>query len=374
MGLRRRHFWIVGALALLAAMLVVTLSMSEAPIPSQRLPDGTVVSIAKVSYGRVHRFTAGNFWERFAARVLPARLRSRIGLRERLFAITNSTESTVIFVQSFRSNGTFSAAPAMHSWFSTSGMLRDDVGNELSLSGRYVSLLYSNVLVEAFPAPLVSHLATQLQIDLKHSDWNAGPKGSTHFTLPNPAPHSAPRWSAPPLPQTNAAGDLRVELLELSTRGGPASNQLSVLPADFMPRTSARIRLLQNGAPTESWRVEAVTVFDEESNAFGVYLASARSSNALEFGAGLSPREPRKFRFELARVPPFAPDETATVTNILVPTSPDSMSYGQLASPITMDFQGFKLQVTRLAQMNDFQQLSLEYRVSHLGASGIISS
>jgi hypothetical protein len=355
----------VGALALLVAVLILALGTGETRVPSQTLPDGTIVSIAKVSYGRTHSFTAGKLWERIAAQVLPETLKKRLGVRNRTYTFTNPTDSTVIFVQAVRSNGTFSAAPAMVSWFLTSGSSKDDVGNELMLQKLSESLLYSNVYVETFQVPLVSHLATQLQIDLTHNDYKSGLKSAaTHFTLSNPAPRHGPGWIAPPLPQTNTAGDLTVEMLELSNRGGMAPNERLPLAGRVYPSIISRVRILRSGVPTAAWRVEGLTVMDEEGNAVGLFSSGASHSNVLEFGGGLSTREPRRFQFELARVAPFGPDETATLTNILVPTSADSKSYGQLASPITLEFQGFKLHVNRLNQMNDFQQIQLEYRIT----------
>jgi hypothetical protein len=366
MAVRRTHFWIFASSAILAGALVFALVREDAPVQSQRLPDGTVISIPKVSYGKVHRYNPGTVWEGMAAKILPAGLRIRFGIRDRNVAITNATDTIVLFVQAYRSNGTFSGAPAMPTYFMSSAVMQDDIGNDLPARNMYASLARSNVLVEAFEIPLVSHTATELRLNLQHRDVKvpSAMPAETEFKFHNPAPRSIPRWRAQPLPLTNFAGDVAVELLELQTitnntphqerDSGIMLGQLTTL------RTRARFRLLQNGAPTDRWEVGSLTVYDEDGNAFRPLPSYGRTPGTSEFEGGLSSWEARRFVFELARVPPFEVDEVATLTNVMQPGSTGTSVRN------TLNFQGYTLQINQLTHQDDFQQIRLHYQISPL--------
>lgn len=359
----------MAGIAILLAILVAV--FREEPMLSQRMPDGTVVTIAKVSYGRVHRYRAGRFWERIAARVLPDALKKRLGvgdLRAWTIAFTNATDSTVVFIQSYKSNG-FHPGPGSFGPFLSGIVVADDAGNEFRLSATEDAFEGSNMFVDSYQVPLVSRAAQKFHLQLQQARWDAD--GDTNrfaeFTLKNPASQSAPRWRAPPLPQTNTTENLTVELIELRSFPSEISRASSGRRGfDLSPelQTRARIRLFENGGQTDRWRVAGISVLDEDGNIYEAAVRRTASPGITEFEGGFSEREPRKFQFELARVAPYDPDETATQTNINLSAIPDWPGHRRLDSPITMEFRGFKLQIDDLSQRNDFQQVSLFYTIT----------
>src|SRR5262245_20120758 len=105
----KRRFWILTAVcvAVFVALTLLVVFSGEDPVPTQRLADGTVVSIAKVSYGKTHRLVVGNLWQRAAVAVLPESMLRRFKLRSHLLTYTNATDTTVGFVQFHRPNPGF---------------------------------------------------------------------------------------------------------------------------------------------------------------------------------------------------------------------------------------------------------------------------
>src|SRR3954454_23564940 len=76
----RALFWI-SAVALVAALAAgcVLLAQRPPPLASGRLPDGSVLSLEAVTYGKSHRAFEGARWLRLAAAVLPPSLAERLG-------------------------------------------------------------------------------------------------------------------------------------------------------------------------------------------------------------------------------------------------------------------------------------------------------
>jgi hypothetical protein len=364
----KRNTWIIASVGALVLLVVLVGMPRGESVPSQPMPDGTVVTIAKVSYGRVHRYGAGKFWERIAARVLPDALAKRLGvgdLRVWTIAFTNATDSTVVFIQSYKSNG-FRPGPGAFGPFLSGIVVADDVGNDFRLSATANAFEGSNMFVEAYQVPLVSHAAQKFHLQLQQAHWDAdsGTNRFAEFTFNNPAPHSTPRWAAPPLPQTNTADDLSVELLELLTTQGetpiPSAGRTGFRLFPSL-NTRARFRFFQNGFPTDRWRAVRMTVFDEEGNSHRLYPVGPEPGATVEFEGGFSPSEARKFVFELGRTPPFEPNEIATATNVNVPSFHDS--YRSNLPQLTLDSGAYRLNVLGLMQSNDFEQMLLVYDI-----------
>src|SRR5690348_12234433 len=131
-----KRWWILTAacLVVVAITTVIVSSGSDRLPASQTLPDGTVVSIAQVSYGKVHRFVPGNAWQRFAAKILPEKLVRRLRIPTMPFVVTNAADTAVIFVQSDRSgvtnSGPGSPQPYIPTGYRSALHLTDDAGND----------------------------------------------------------------------------------------------------------------------------------------------------------------------------------------------------------------------------------------------------
>src|SRR5580704_128474 len=153
---RRRTFWIGILPAILFISLVAwALNTPNRGLPvGQQLPDGTFVTIRKVSYGRVLKYPVGNFWHRIAVQLLPLSIAEKLGFH--IDVVRNATATTFIVVENIRTNGTLSAAPAMPFNFLDTIVLTDDAGNSFNLSSSIGRAISSNDVMEVFVVPLVS--------------------------------------------------------------------------------------------------------------------------------------------------------------------------------------------------------------------------
>lgn len=206
----KRCIWV--ALILLSALgtlcLVFIISDRNRATLSRRLPDGTIVSIVEVNYGKVHRYVPGNLLQKLAGRLLPEKFSHHLDAYPLIF--TNTSDSIGVFVECFKTNGTFSAFPAMAFNISTQMRGSDAAGNGFLLyqvleggsSNRYIAGFRSQSL--PYSEKLILHFRLSTYSSGGHSY-------ETEFIVPNPAPHSPQSQSAPALPVTNRTGILDLE-------------------------------------------------------------------------------------------------------------------------------------------------------------------
>jgi hypothetical protein len=86
---RSRRLILAGATALLA--VAAWFYLGNPPSTSQRLTDGSTVSLLGVSYGRKHRLVSGPVWQRAIARLLPEKAARRLGFQIVSHTTTNDT-------------------------------------------------------------------------------------------------------------------------------------------------------------------------------------------------------------------------------------------------------------------------------------------
>src|SRR6185503_16773186 len=90
--------------------------------------------------------------------------------------------------------------------------------------------------------------------------------------------------------------------------------------------TRAALRIVQNGAESNSWRPIAAEIWDATGNHWepeAHTISTRHGTNGLDYfsfrGALWPGEEAWKMRFELSRIADFSPDETATFNGIAVP-------------------------------------------------------
>ena len=301
---------------------------------SVQLPDGTVVRLAGVTYGRVYHYVAEDGWRRIAGRVLPEIYSRKLGIR--MGSVTNATPTVFVCLEAVKTNGyprflPYPEATNLHSLYDISRVLdagasvelHDDVGNAfLLVQTPFFGVPSTNRYVSIFALPLVSRKASRFELHVNQFDTSRRTNYASTFSAHNPAPRSKPRWRARPLPQTNSLEDLSVELLSLDP-GGPHTLRELDLEGHTTSGTVAHLRILQNGRPSTAWEVSGVAVTDELSNTFKPHSLEHLGPYAISFDGAFSPREARRFRFELSRVPPFGSNEMAvTLPLSAVPVDP----------------------------------------------------
>src|SRR5258708_8011473 len=78
--MRRRWVLVVCAAGLLALLAGLILLNADSGIRQQKLPDGSVMVLQGVTYGRSHRLGGGNIFPRVGGKVLPDSLCPRLGI------------------------------------------------------------------------------------------------------------------------------------------------------------------------------------------------------------------------------------------------------------------------------------------------------
>jgi hypothetical protein len=305
----------IGMICFLVAALLGGLIWGNArrpTYPSQTLPDGSVVRITDVFYGRSYRVPEVKLWRELAVKFLPDALNRKLGVRTR--QITNATDTVFIVIETYRTNGTLSAFPrAMATSFSTRLKLSDDIGNIFErVDGRMQSLRGTNTLVEVFTAPLVSQAATQLTLELTQADHSSGwgPAATIrtlNFAILNPKSKRAPQSKPGPLPMTNQIENLTVVLSSVPAYISGSLGSPYGWPA---PKSFPGLSILENGRPSTAWSVIGPYVLDDAGNSFG--------------GPGqLSAAEPRKIRFTLNRNTPTSSNDVVVLRNLPFPVRPN---------------------------------------------------
>ena len=140
-----RNKIIITALIVIAVFGCAVLIFHK-PVQTWRLPDGSELSLAKVTYGKKHEMAYGNRWRDFLYPVLPAGLRTKLGCN----GVTRTTADPAVVVWFWLKNhpspgippsGLPSPTPQYHL------MIVDENGNESRFpfgeiglgSGQYIS-------------------------------------------------------------------------------------------------------------------------------------------------------------------------------------------------------------------------------------------
>ncbi len=280
----------VGIIGLLLAAMVggsLMMEREEQRRRVRRLPDGTVLTLSKVTFGKKHEFK---------------RLRLQWAFPPWFIVDNSMTTDTDTLIVWFAYCAPASATPR-------DVPLECDVLDEHgchfpSLPLGFFSSLHMPGEVGIESVELRGFPRRSERFRLRLYEWRRNTqrrKTLTEFIVPVPAAARKvfPQWQPEPLPATKHAGDLSVTLTGLSWELG--SNEWVMLSA------RPQFQFAQNGEPTREW---------EES---GITFADATGNSCYE--VGLCRYEPawklraRFFRTDNAR---FSPDET-WITKVPVP-------------------------------------------------------
>lgn len=310
---RRIGIWFLVGLMASGLGIWIAVVARPGPVLGRVLPDGTVVTLARVTYAKELRLTVGSGWKKVVGRLLPDRVSRKFGIKTVIQSVAGS--NTLFFVLETQRSNTFSAFPrAMPFTFGTSITLSDDVGNHFVIPPPMQFKQSTNTLTEVFAVPIVSHLATQLTARVEQQDYAPPSKQLVEFTFPNPAPHRMARWNPGPLPATNHLGDLTVVLSAFAW-------------------ASPRVQVYKNGVRADEWVASIYSVEDEDGNVLRL------NSSA---GTRLSSLEPRKFRFELRRTFPSGPKDLLSLTNIAMDHAASGLS------PLIATFRSHRIKISTL--------------------------
>ncbi len=331
------------------------------------LPDGTVLTLEKVSFGTEHHFQHGTFWQRQIWRLSPA-LGSRLNVSRpgeqqhrsstpalclffyRSAAPSNSWPED-LFVTICDENGV-EYAPGFIGWSSPLGTGPRAFGDE-RLEVRYA---------EHFPRRAQTLL-------LRAYSWSRINAGDIRFInagevqIPNPAFASFPVWTPEPLPTIRRAGDLEVTLTNLEVVVDP-QEKLRLNKKNLRTGLRAGLRITNNGELSTNWEVESIRLGDATGNS--LYLWSGAAIQPTQPGMFVSPwrlglDEPAwRLRVELSRQTNFTAQDLCIIKDAPVIPNPGSPSTSFQAT-----IKGTTIGFQKVVRQNNWSgNASIEVQVS----------
>jgi hypothetical protein len=301
---RKRVILFVGAALALISLAVAVWQFTSVP-PPQRfvLPDGSVLTLRAVTYGREHRLVlGGQAWLRPVRRFLPEALTRRLDLSVAMHSATN--DSLMVWLEQERAKN-----PRAGFGFYPPILLGDDDGNEFAATrAAYRGSIATNVLC-GFHFPIAPQAGSRLRMRIPIADVFARVTHSAEFLMDSPTPRKPAKWQAPAFPMSAST-----EGVQLTLTGLHPFAQTEPLGHGSMNERwmRASYQFKEGGQPSTNWQVCSVEVFDESGGnyrpgAFGHRLDM--TEDHLDFKVGLSAKVVWKLRFALCRVDGFATNE-----------------------------------------------------------------
>jgi len=298
------------ALALLL-VLVVTIGgiwnlIRGASVQRQVLPDGSVVVLKGVTYGRQHRLPTGTLLQRVGGRLLPSDLARRFGVPMLSYATTN--DSMIVWWE------LTNLPMAGNSFFSTPELvIADDRGNEFAASD-FTTRYGVTTPTQGGVFRLIPRENERLLIRMRFSDLIARTDGLVAFNVRNPARKIDSRWQAHSLPATSRLDDVEIVLTDLSP-SIPFPGEGDSL-AGWM---TANARFSVAGRNSTDWQLCGVEVFDEAGGSYRPGVGALRvnmNDGSLRFRGGLSPTTVWKLRFAVGQVGGFRSNQVSTFRDV----------------------------------------------------------
>jgi hypothetical protein len=272
-------------LAALGVALGIGLVLRRSAASVRQLPDGTSVTLAKVSFGKRHSMRRDNRWQDRLYPLLPEALARRLGCRyEKFETASDRWLFWAAWTVPFQNNH--------HVAF-----LYDEHGCFIGRSGHCSSVDYLGLSpwFEGFGLAPAHPNTRTAELRLFPLDYQRGVDGNyvqpyvrpelARFVVPNPAyrPHQPP--AADPLPFTRKMGGLEFTILEFCTgvdrTGHPFRSPR--IPEDA--GSKARVIITENGQRTKNWVPTGILqVLDgNRTKVEGHYLAWNSSGDPPEY-------------------------------------------------------------------------------------------
>jgi hypothetical protein len=304
--------WIAAVFAAILIASVCALCQVPAAMQVCQLPDGSILKLEAVSYGRQHHFVSGPWWRRLLVRLLPPSLR---GLVSQATPVDRAIDSNTLIFWISRDGPT--RAPVSFS----RAVVFDERGRELDVSvptdPHWESGEVRDWLIPVFPRR--AH-RIGLRIFQRVGPGPSAPVAE--FVVANPAPGRYPTWRPEPVPITRRDGDLAVTLTQIITglkENGPVRPPWSRGEGIW---TCATACLSQNDRPTGEWQVIWMSLSDATGNVnepIGFDRSPVVGERHGIFLGSLWPDESAwKVRVECTRTARFAPSDLWTVRGLAV--------------------------------------------------------
>ena len=242
---------LVGAIA--AALLIGILVYAvwelsrERRIQPQRLPDGSVVSLVAVTYGRQHSCTVGSGWQRLANSLFPNR---KLWGGRSFYQVTPQDRLMAWWRFELPQGPTWN--PPFYTACSDEHGCQFGKGTTNWLSSGPAFGSPPAVQVVAQQLPIYPRRSATFRLGF-FNPWSR--RQLAALTASNPFRKNYSSWKAEPYPIRRRTGQVEVTLLDLAHDQGHLSNQ-----------SGARFRITEEGKPTARWEPARLTVEDATGN------------------------------------------------------------------------------------------------------------
>lgn len=319
---RRRISLILVAIA--AAIGAATWIAARQSGPSWRLPDGSQLSLAAVTYGRNHRVRYDNRWQDLLYPFLPAKWQARFGSR---VASMTPTGTNAIVVWLWRRAGTLTGASIPLPGCELVAVDENGLESE-RISGPSCSYtLPSGDTLFGWEVQQYPRRSRRFGIRIYYYPSPSGgiPALAGEVGIQNRHRVSTPVWPAEQLPVTKSTNGLEVTLLNLKTGLTTAEVGLGPAAKDAKAFTCAEFVMREDGHPTENWSVENIiagAASGETRLPGGQSMTWRRDKNVFSFSGALWPEE-RAWRLsvEVRRTAHYPVSELWSINCVSVPES-----------------------------------------------------
>jgi hypothetical protein len=317
----RFGLWLAVMVFIVAVAIGFAMLAAGTEKPSRRLPDGSLLTLEAVTYGKEHRFVEGNWWQKLFYSFLPTQVQNSIPVH----TYTGSSDRLLVFWT--RRRPAARGQPLPHPFWQPRVMAFDQRGRTAETGGGVFRSVPDEwpvkECVEAWALPSFARRDHSVGLRLLVQDQRGHWVRAAEFVTRNPDQRPYPTWTAEPLPITQRDGDLAVTLTDLHVGPPPprAAGDPNEMASDW---THYTIRYHWNGRPTSAWESAGFVLSDPTGGVCDRTHAMARTrvpgGERFSFRGMLWPGEPVwKLRVTLARTSQFRREELWTVANIPVP-------------------------------------------------------
>src|SRR5688572_25729752 len=164
---------ILGGLALLLGLAIVIggvwMSFREEADQRHALPDGSIVTLRGVTYGKRHRMADASGWQRMAGRILPEKFARRLGIPVIGHFTTNDAAVVWLEVDTRMMVGT----TALFNYVETRVAIKDTHGSEFFHTTTTSARSSGGRILRGYVVPILPPGRDDLTVTVHRSDWSA---------------------------------------------------------------------------------------------------------------------------------------------------------------------------------------------------------
>jgi hypothetical protein len=328
--IKARAIWVM-AFVLLAVIGIALAFWRLWPAQEQSLilPDGSKLTLLRVTYGTNHvcRYETG--WQEWLYPLLPKSLKPNLSPREATF----STAENTLMVW-FRDDGTHHInqpfVAVIDEYGVESSLFRSPNYTRTLNAGRKQSGTGGGVVV-SLAGPHISgwnldshpRRSKSFNVVIYSRERNGEPVRVGQFSIRNPAANDTQAWTAEPLPLTRETNGLEITLAQFET--GRVEERLDSvlenLDAKYCSRASFQLK--ENGEAADNWTVNGINARNSSGEILRPQSFVPRWRNGrlvVDFRGGLWLDEPAwKLNVDFQRTAGFPPEELWSINGVGVP-------------------------------------------------------